>query len=407
MTISRVLVITFAFPPMGVQMAPVAARAVVELAINGFSVDVVSANPNVWPLPADGGLNRYVDRHVDSLVRLESGKDVSSTFRRFLRRMCDIPDPMISVVKPGLVTILNRGRDRYDAILSISPFHSVNLLALEVSKQWPHVPWIAYFCDPWANNPLESRPITRIWNRCLEPRAFMQADLIVQSSQIAARQLEGAYPNLPTAKFRHVHHTFDSWFYPLRERAHNERFTFRFLGTLFGRRSPEPLISGVKALLERRPAMRSEIAIELVGPVEPRLSRHFDSNALSSVLRHQPAVSYLQSLELMYDADALVLIEVDEPDIPFLPSKLTDYLGADTPILGIVPRGECRDVLTALGAPVHYADDAEGIAASMEVMVERRHAERAAWCNQLLRRSFDLRIRQDGLAAIVKESCGV
>ena len=100
------------------------------------------------------------------------------------------------------------------------------------------------------------------------------------------------------------------------------------------------------------------------------------------------------------------MIEADAPDTPFMPSKLTDYIGANTPILGIVPSGECRDVLTALGAPVHNGADVEGIAASIEAMVDRPPSARATWCDQRLRRSFDLRHRQDGLAAIVREACG-
>lgn len=403
---SRLLVISFALPPIGVQMSPVAARVVAELVNAGFVVDVVSASTGVCPLPVDDSLSGYLSEHAASVVRLESGRYIDSYFVRRLLRLIDIPDPMITIVVPGLACIIERGSERYDTILSISPFHSVNTLAEDVKKRWQHIPWIACFYDPWAHNPLETRKKIEVWNGSAEASVFCTADRIVQSSRIAIQQIHERYPGLAPGKLRHVRHTFDSHLYPRRERAKNDCFTFRFVGTLFGRRSPEPLIAGLKALLERQPKFRSAFAVELVGSVEPGMRRRLATSTLASMVKCRPAVSYRRSLELMYDADALLLIEADVPDTPFMPSKLTDYLGADTPVLGIVPRGECRDVLTAIGAPVHDASDVEGIAASIEAMVERSRATRATWCDQDMRRSFDLRVRQDGLAAIVREVCG-
>lgn len=401
----RILLASFAFPPLLVQMSPVAVRAATELRLAGYSVDVICAERNVWPLPEDQALVGFAEGVASQITRMSSRSPADSRWRRLIRRFCDVPDHMAPVISGMRDEILSRGADRYDAIVSISPFHSVNHSMMQVKRAWPDVPWVAFFGDPWADNPLERRRIIALWNAFFEPRALRMADYVVQTSSVALEQVRRRHPDLKRDRLRVVHHTFDSRLYPSGERRSNPRFTLRYLGSLYGGRSPLPVLRAVERLVTVRPEMKQVLALEFIGEIEAGMSAALGASPVASLIAVRPPVGYLRSLELMYGADALLMIEANIADTPFMPSKLTDYLGADRPILGIVPRGECRDILAALGAPVHDVFDVDGIARSIEAMVERPSAERASWCNQDLRRSFDLRERKNGLAALVNEAC--
>ena len=74
-------------------------------------------------------------------------------------------------------------------------------------------------------------------------------------------------------------------------------------------------------------------------------------------VRFEEGVPYLQGLELMQKADALVLIDgIFDQDTdglsfnPFFPGKLTDYMGANRPIMGITMKdGPTTDILHESG----------------------------------------------------------
>ena len=76
-------------------------------------------------------------------------------------------------------------------------------------------------------------------------------------------------------------------------------------------------------------------------------------------------MTYLESLYLMRTADALVLIEADIRLNLFVPSKLSDYIGARRPIIGLAPPGGSYDLLTKIGAMVVSPADIGGIAEAL------------------------------------------
>lgn len=398
----KVLLLSFAFPPIGVQISPVAARNVVELSINGFDVDVICAHPSIWPTLMDKELEIYADEHISSKLVLnrKAGSFLGPRFRQFI----DIPDPMFPLIKDGLHKVAALASN-YSAIISISPFHSINYFAFHIKKMWPNIPWIATFYDPWTNNPLEFRWAKKLWHKHYEPKTVSAADLIVQSSSVAINDLKRQYPRISSDKFRLVRHSFDPFLYPTRPRVANEKFKLRFIGSLFGRRSPVPAIEAVRGLLARRPELRGRISLELIGSVDPRFSLREGFGDLADVIEVLPPVPYLKSLEMMYDADALLLIEADAANAPFMPSKLADYIGARRPIIAIAPEGECRNTLLEIGAPVFDKSDVEQIGDCIGRVYENKRKHQELWLQNRNLDCFDLRQRSDGLARIVREVC--
>ena len=80
----------------------------------------------------------------------------------------------------------------------------------------------------------------------------------------------------------------------------------------------------------------------------------------------------------MATSDLLLVIDAPDDLSVFLPSKLIDYLGAQVPILGIVPPGAAAKLLARLDAPVIDPRNPEQVASALRSMLgqaaDRRHA---------------------------------
>ena len=389
-----VLVLAYAFPPLQVPMTPVVARLIAGLHRLGFTVDVMCAHPDASSavLPRDNSLLDYVNRHCRRVQWLRPAFYLPRFLSRGLPFLRHFPDVMAALHTSAFRAIMAAEPSSYKAVLTVSPFHSVNPLMVRVKRIRPHVRWIAHFGDPWASNPLENRWLARQWNTWREAQTLRSATYVTHSSTHALELALASSPFLAPERTRVIPHEFDSALYPSRPKRPNEKITLRFIGTLFGRRSPTPLFLALSQLLERRPEMGEAIQVELIGPTDRPLSGWDAFGSLPlGLVRQRPAVQYLESLNLMYDADLLLVIEADIAATPFVPSKLMDYMGANTPIVGIAPRGGCREILDRLACPTANPDDVSAIAMALETGIDRiRHRGGEAWCREDVRCSFDL-----------------
>ena len=389
-----VLLLAYAFPPLQVQMSPVVARLAAGLHELGFAVDVIAAHPDASssPLPSDDCLLDYVTAHCRRIQRLRPAPSRLWPLLKRVRWLRDFPDCMARLHAPAFAAVMATQPASYAAVLTVSPFHSVNPVMVRVRRARPDLRWIAHFCDPWAANPLEPRRLVRRWNAWREPQTLGAASYVTHTSARALELVRAANPSLGPERALVVPHVFDRALYPQRAKRPNNKLTLRFLGTLFGRRSPTPLFLALALLLERRPRLRETLRVELIGPMDRRLSAWPGVGALpAGLVAHRPAVRYLESLDLMYDADLLRVIEADVAATPFVPSKVIDYMGADTPIIGIAPAGGCREILDRLGCPSAAPDDVPGIAAALATGIERiLNGAASPWCREDVRLSFDL-----------------
>jgi glycosyltransferase involved in cell wall biosynthesis len=216
------------------------------------------------------------------------------------------------------------------------------------------------------------------------------ADFIVHSSAYSRDLMVNGHPADIVNKTAVIPHPFDKDLYPARPKSKNQQIMLRHIGVLFDRRSPEPVFQALNNLLKRRPRLCGQLVVELVGTVPPEMLRTPAAKSLPpGMIRHVASVSYLESLTMMYDADVLLLIEADTKRNLFVPSKLSDYMGARTPIVGISPPGGSEDILKGLGCWHARPHDIDGIARAVEAAVDYvGSGSRETWCNEDYRRQF-------------------
>ncbi|NTV94173.1 MAG: glycosyltransferase family 4 protein [Thiobacillus sp.] len=400
----RVLVFSYAFPPMGTQMTPVITKPMAALSRLGYEVDVLCSEPFSQYVGRDSSLVPYTETHFREIWRLSPPKSLIGRAWLRIRMRLLAPDLMSLHRKKALKLLLSMDLSRYDGVITWSPFHSVNPVMVALKKHRPEVFWLAQFSDPWAGNPLERRWFARLWSRWHESRAVAAADFIVHSSSCTRDAMAHRYTTDVNNKSCVVAHPYDDALYPQRPKARNQRTTLRYIGALFGRRSPEPLFKALHKLLARRPELRDSLYVELVGEIPGKMLTTPSARALpTTMIRHVPSVSYLASLEKMYDADILLLIEADVRQNLFVPSKLSDYMGARTPIVGIAPPGGSLDVLEKLGCWHANPADIDGIAEAIEAAVDHvRASSDQSWCDEKYRTSFSAERIAQRFANILK-----
>lgn len=386
----KILLFSYAFPPMQVQMTAAVLKPMAAIAQLGYEVDVLCADSFSPHLPLDKSLLPFANESFSQVTRLNPPDYNIAIIHRYSKALPLVPDLMAMLHQPAFEYLMNIDLSQYHCVMTWSPFHSINPVMVRVKKQRKNIHWIAQFSDPWAGNPLEINKLTKLWNKWHEPRTVKAADFIVHSSAYSLDLMLKKHPSSVRNKTAVLPHVFNEVLYPQRPKVKNARITMRYVGVLYGRRSPETLFLALNKLYERRKDLKGMLAIELIGHMPNEMLNTAAALSLpSGTIINIANVSYIKSLELMYDADILLLIEANIRQNLFLPSKLSDYIGANTPIVGLVPPGGSEDALVGLDCRHARPSDITGISNAIEDAVEHVMADKqASWCNESFRHTF-------------------
>ena len=271
---------------------------------------------------------------------------------RFLPFIYQKPDSFKSWMDKAYRKITSIHQD-FDIVLTFAYPLSTNLLGLNLKKFYDSK-WIAHNSDPWADSPYLHIPnYLKNFHQKLEKRCFEGADKLLFTSLETAEFYKNKYQSLD---IDFINHSFDKNSFD-KSSTENKKFTFRYIGSFYGKRTPNPLFEALKLMPKE---VLDKFNIELIGGGK-KVELMLQSYDLDNIQVVAP-VSYRKSLELMKDSDYLLVI--DAPSIEksiFFPSKLADYIGSEVPIFGISPKGSTNRILTSLGYKCIDTDDIEGI----------------------------------------------
>lgn len=110
------------------------------------------------------------------------------------------------------------------------------------------------------------------------------------------------------------------------------------LGRLYGLRKPSAFIEALKELRDEDPHLPSKIVFHQYSEIQKEDVERIRRYELEDLFVIHDKVSYDKSIEVMKDADILVLFDTlmpEKPVQPYLPSKIVEYLLLKKPILGI------------------------------------------------------------------------
>jgi glycosyltransferase involved in cell wall biosynthesis len=348
----RLLAVSYMLPPMlypqAIQIGRLLAHVDAEIgAVSGAA-------------PGFGkGLDCYTDLdrklvfHLGVPYRPRLGGMAFYLARRFLPFYGRIPDEFrawVPLAEEKTVATLSEAAFRPDAIVTFGEPMSDHLLGIRLQRRLG-LPWVAHFSDPWFDNPFRARDVlaNRI-NRRREYDTIAAADRVIFTSRETLDLVMAKYPPEWRNKTDVLPHSFDPALYPARSATKRGPIVVRHLGNFYGARTPYPLFRALCALWDRDRPLLDGISVELFGRVPLGMGWHPSWRALpEGLVTVKGTVPYSESLRLMSDADLLLVMDAPAELSVFLPSKLVDYLGSGTPIMGIVPPGTSASLIARLG----------------------------------------------------------
>lgn len=261
-----------------------------------------------------------------------------------------------------VVSVFESSERTFDFIISHSNELVSHEAAARIKRKRPDLPWVAYFGDLFARNPyiahMRGYPLIKE-DTLIEQETLRNADLVLLNNEYQRDLMfsgeYAAYANKAVV----IPHCFDPCMYGDAEKKETAKFIISHLGTLYHvKRTAEPVLQAVDRLLEIYPQYRNQFEVRFYGgaPYQNDVDAHQNMRFREHV-RFEAAVSYMDSLQLMQQSDALLLIdgmfsrEQDGMESnPFFPGKLADYMGARKPIVALtMAAGPTADIMKRSG----------------------------------------------------------
>lgn len=265
--------------------------------------------------------------------------------------------------------------EEIDLIYTSSPPHSTHLIGYFL-KRFSGLPWVADFRDPWTlNEYFQEKPTTPKMKQLetyLERLVINGCDHLVANTRSVAEAFRWKFNHLPLSGISIIPNGYDPEDFQGLEPHNFEKFTITHLGSLYGRRQPIEFLKGLRLFLQRHPEAKQRLKVLFVGNIEEKILERMREFDLSEVLECRPHQPRRQALRLAVSSHLLLLILGGDPKAAgIIPAKLFEYLFTGKPILALVSEGETAEVIRSQDAgTVITSPDVEEVGLSIKQYYE-------------------------------------
>ncbi len=222
-------------------------------------------------------------------------------------------------------------------LITSGPPHSIHLSGMELRKRFPTIKWMADFRDPWTtigyHKDLKLGKRAKQKHLKLENEVLNAADKILVTSKSTQQEFD----HKTTKEVVVITNGFDTEVSTDLSQP-DGKFKISHIGTLLADRNPEILWKVVSELCHENTEFNEHIIIQLAGNVSDDVVRSIEQVGLSEKLQLMGYVDHDDAVDLMKDAQCLLLIEIDSEETrAILPGKLFEYLASRRPILALGP----------------------------------------------------------------------
>ncbi len=277
------------------------------------------------------------------------------------------------------IEFFERHSSEYDIIMTRSMPEESHKVGMKLKEEFPHIIWIASFGDPIKSNPYSyigctlysyystknrinsdmslSRKLSlkRIlkciyWNykfrsavkirkslNKLETDTLKVADCIILNNESQKHyMIQGTIEE----KTIIIPHSYDAALYKKRDCiALNKKIRFCFIGHLDDIRTAYPLLKAIQLLCEDIDDLKDKVIFEFYGDMSDNDKLFIIKNDLMDIVKLKKPISYLESLEIMQQADWLIHIDGNISSVVkeniFFAAKIVDYFGSGSNIIAI------------------------------------------------------------------------
>lgn len=251
------------------------------------------------------------------------------------------------------------------AVVSCGPPHMVHEAARCVARQ-KGLALVMDLRDLWSLVQRLSEEIASpIWLALAaryERRAVAEAALVVTNTEPARLAMQAAYP-ASAERVIAVMNGYDEEAVP--RSRHGGRFTVAYAGTIYLDRDPRPLFRAVAEVVRCLGLGPEGLGVELMGEV-----KSYDGIPIEAIAREAGIEAFVRTRpprprrEVMkFLADATLLLSLPQDSDMAIPSKIFEYMEFDAWILALASPGSATELLLRhTSADVVSPDDVQGIA---------------------------------------------
>lgn len=378
MSVKRVLLIAYVFPPFGSVGSSVrVVKFVKYLPLSGWKPTVltITDDPRYELLERSSSFLQGEIPPSTEIVRTrtwqprlrvartntEGARPIKSWVRRVLRRtkvaaLHFVRDHLLITDEylvwcPFAATAGYRLNKKmpFDVIFATIPPYSVALSAW-VLKVLARKPLVLDVRDDWVDGRgryFRKGPHLRRLERWLESRVVHAASRVVAVTEASQSAFRQRYPHLDPAKFVLIPNgcdlaDYDSPAPPAPVKT--ERFTLLHSGVLPRDRNPEPLFRALRDWLSAENETHDQVRLTLIGNLLPEHAAAIEAFGLQDVVEVRPYLPASEYRSALRSADVLLAINYERAPT-LIPGKLYEYWVAGRPILLLADEGAATELV--------------------------------------------------------------
>ncbi|MFO7614447.1 MAG: hypothetical protein R6W71_07395 [Bacteroidales bacterium] len=255
---------------------------------------------------------------------------------------------------------------------SSTPFES-HMVGLKL-KKYTGLPWVASFSDPWPSsiNPapynVYEMPVFNLFQISFLRSVLNHCNAVHMTNSHALRLMDRkSNVNLSRKGFSIPHVGSRSNMNDAAAKIEDGRLIH--LGFLSRERVSKQLLEAVRTAVISNPNRFKGLL--LVGKVCAEFKALAETMGMNNMVRYFGSVSQEDAMAIAQKASALLVLEADMPESPFLPSKFADYARVGRPIIAVTPkRSPIRQYLNQYGGGCAVTHDQKEISHAIGLVLK-------------------------------------
>jgi glycosyltransferase involved in cell wall biosynthesis len=380
MSLQKVLVITYYWPPSGGAGVQRALKFVKYFREFGYEPVVLTVDPAKASYPViDKTLMSEVSPDIrvittDSfeplniLSAIMGKKNVpyggfanankeskTQKILRWVRGNFFIPDARVGwvshAVKAATKLIENEG---INYVFVSSPPHSSQLIGLQLKQRYPQLRWIADMRDPWTDiyyyKDLLHTPTAAAKDAGYERKVLESADEIIVVSEAIKRTFTAKSAKINAGKVHVIPNGYDENDFAGEVKPEANAFVVSYVGTMADTYKPDVFFKAFAEVVKKHP--QQKVRFRFIGNAPWTLKKLTEDYGIDSHCEWIGHVNHDEAIHYMRTSDMLLLIIPDSKGAEgILTGKLFEYLGAERTILGIGPvNGDAAKIIQECNA---------------------------------------------------------
>lgn len=247
-------------------------------------------------------------------------------------------------------------RERFAAIISVSPTIASHWTALRIKRRFPYLKWIADFQDPFLGNPFKLESALAPLAHRLERAIFSTADYLSANTDTVLNMWQLRYPEL-REKMVVTWGGYDPEepiaALPL---PHGQPPVLKYVGALYDGRHPTALLQSLERLIAQGRLRQGDLIVEFFGALKfGSLEPLVQDLERKGFVRLSPTyVPRPEALKAAAQAHYSLLLDISGSGDTVLqvPAKLFDQIRMGRPILAFTPpQSPTERILVDSGIP--------------------------------------------------------